>query len=146
MKQTLRQVLEFIRINYLTIVLIISAVGVAGSLYASDVLMLEACKACWYQRIFTYPLPILAVAAQLTKVKKAAYLMLPLTLIGMFIAALQVADTHLGTELLGLINCSSVACADANIQLLGIGIPTLSLLMFAVLNVILAIAIYKPNK
>ncbi len=40
---------------------IISTVGVLGSLFLSAILGLQVCNLCWYQRIFLFPIPILAL-------------------------------------------------------------------------------------
>ncbi len=126
--------------QYLNLVLVISIIGFLGSMYFSEVLAFAPCKACWYQRIAAFPIIILAIVAQVTKTRKAYALMLSLTMIGMIIAAFQVADETLGTDLLGIINCDSAACAAPGFELFGIfTIPTLALLMFIALNLILLV-------
>lgn len=139
-RKTIRVLSELIATNYLTLVLVVTVVGFLGSMYFSEVLAFAPCKACWYQRVTSFPIIILTVVAQLTKSTKAYILMIPLTMIGMFVSMFQVADESLGTNLLGLINCNSEACEAPLFKMFGIfDIPTLALLMFIALNAILLI-------
>lgn len=58
-----------------------------GSLYLSEVLGFIPCEFCWYQRIFMYPLVILLGIASVRKDHRQTIYIIPLTLIGMGLAA-----------------------------------------------------------
>ena len=70
--------------------LVVSTIATAGSLYFSEVVHMEPCELCWYQRIAMYPLvPILAVGAFRADPGVWRYA-LPLPLLGILISAYHV--------------------------------------------------------
>jgi disulfide bond formation protein DsbB len=117
--------------------LIIAAAGVLGSLFFSEMMGLEACKACWYQRVALYPMPIFILIAQLRGQKGYLHYLLPLAVFGWFVSVLQVSDQTFGTHLLGVINCSGgVSCSVVDLALGGfITIPIMSLVAFSIMIV-----------
>lgn len=56
------------------------------SLYFSEILGYEACKYCWTQRVFLFPLPILLFFLIFFKRSDIAIFLLPLPLLGMVAA------------------------------------------------------------
>lgn len=65
---------------------VVSLVATLGSLYFSEVLKLPPCVLCWYQRIFMYPLVAILAVGIMLKDKKVHLYVLPLSIIGLFIA------------------------------------------------------------
>ncbi|MEY4480497.1 MAG: hypothetical protein RLZZ267_1175 [Bacillota bacterium] len=65
----------------------IALVATTGSLYLSEVLGFIPCEFCWYQRIFMYPLVILLGIASVRKDLKQTIYIIPLSAIGMGLAA-----------------------------------------------------------
>lgn len=58
-----------------------------GSLFFSEIWHLPPCLLCWYQRIVMYPLVVIIGVGILTKdLKKLPYYVLPLSVIGIFVA------------------------------------------------------------
>lgn len=53
--------------NGLLFIWIVSAVATLGSLYFSEIRHYEPCKLCWIQRIFMYPIVIMATVAFIQK-------------------------------------------------------------------------------
>lgn len=66
---------------------IVALIATAGSLIFSEVLKLEPCKLCWFQRIFMYPQVVLLGLATLKKDKNIANYGIVLSIIGAIIAA-----------------------------------------------------------
>lgn len=70
---------------------VIAILSFLGSLYFSDILKIEPCHLCWYQRIIIYPLVIiLGIAAWRGTTEVVPYIA-PLVAIGVVIALYQVA-------------------------------------------------------
>lgn len=70
----------------LPLAFILTLVGVAGTLYYSEVAGFEPCKLCWFQRIFFYPQLVIFGVALLKKGRDAFLYALPLSVIGFGIA------------------------------------------------------------
>lgn len=67
-----------------------AAVSMAGSLYYSEVLGLVPCVLCWYQRIAMYPLVLMLGVALLVQDGRVWRYGLPLSVVGLGIAAYHV--------------------------------------------------------
>ncbi|MCX6731550.1 MAG: disulfide bond formation protein B, partial [Candidatus Parcubacteria bacterium] len=65
---------------------IVALIATAGSLIFSEVLKLEPCKLCWFQRIFMYPQVFLLGTALFKKDKNIADYSIFLSVIGAAIA------------------------------------------------------------
>ncbi len=70
--------------NSLFFAYIVALLATCASLYISEVLGHEACKLCWSQRVFLFPLPILLFFIILFKRKDIAGFLLPLPILGAF--------------------------------------------------------------
>ncbi len=68
----------------------VSVVATAGSLYYSEVVGFVPCLLCWYQRIAMYPLVFVLGVATLSGDARAWRYALPLSLVGLLIAAYHV--------------------------------------------------------
>lgn len=136
------QITKFLHKNYLNLILMLSTIGTVGSLIFSDFMGLEPCKACWYQRVALYPMVLISAVAMYRKDQQAKWYLFGLSIFGLFVSTLQVADEVFGTKLLGLINCSASACVEGTPSILGpISIPMMAWGAFLLITVILAIVL-----
>lgn len=110
----------------------VSLTATLGSLYFSEVAGFEPCKLCWIQRIFMYPLVFITGVAVYKKLKDAWNYVLPLSVLGLAIAAYHYYYQVTGSP---LIPCStvgfSVSCSERFFTYYGyITIPWMSLSAF----------------
>ena len=124
----------------LYLIFVISAIGMLGSLYFSEVLKFAPCVLCWYQRIALYPIAIISFIAIVRKDFRSYVYMFPLAVIGWLVALYQ------NLLIWGVIPESlkpcveGVSCTTKYIEIFGfITIPFLS---FASFTVILLSCIY----
>lgn len=130
---------RFLDKNYTVFIFFISFSAVLGSLYFSDILLIEPCYLCWWQRIFMYPLFALTLVSLVFKTRLQKLHVLALAVPG-FIFAVY----HYLLQTFGLFKefsaCTSTAkpCDVIDINYLGfITIPFLSLLAFTTIIVII---------
>jgi len=125
---------------------VLAVFGTLGTLYVSDILNIEPCSLCWYQRICLYPLAIIAGrAAWLGFHGIAAYLM-PQTWIGLGLALYHVAIQ--GSPTWQPISLSPAGPNCAIKVSLGLGfftLPILSVIVFSIINALL-LAIWRISK
>ncbi|MBP9716432.1 MAG: disulfide bond formation protein B [Candidatus Levybacteria bacterium] len=130
--------MSFLKKNLLQFALIISLTSTLGSLYFSEILKLPPCLLCWYQRIFMYPLVVIFAVGIIKKDKNIPYFALPLSIIGLVIAAYhnllyyKIIPESLEPCTIG------ISCTTKQIEWLGfITIPFLSLVSFIAITVIM---------
>jgi disulfide bond formation protein DsbB len=114
-----------------------------GSLFYSQIIGLTPCVLCWYQRILMYPLVILFTVAIIRKDKNIPYYVLPLTIIGIIIAAYQylLQMTPLGAVELTKCDLTN-PCSKIDAIYLGfITIPFMSIAAFLVISIMMIILI-----
>lgn len=111
-----------------------------GSLFFSEVMGLQPCVLCWYQRIFMYPLVAIFLVGLFPFDKAVVRYALPITIIGWCFAIYHYL-LYTGYIPEGLQPCSQgVSCADINLELFGfITIPMLSILSYTAIFVLLLI-------
>lgn len=116
----------------------IALAATLGALFIGEVLGQAPCHLCWYQRIAMFPLAVILGVAALSGDFAIRRYALPLALIGV-----AVATYHSGL-FLGLIPepiepCSRTgpSCTDANMTILGLPLPVLSLLCFSAISLLL---------
>ena len=127
--------LDFLRENILYLAWIQACVATLGSLYFSEVMNLQPCVLCWYQRILMYPLSLIIMVG-IWRRDSALYLyVLPLSMLGFGIATYHnllyygILPESIQPCLLG------VSCTTRQIEWLGfITIPVMSLLAFTVIS------------
>jgi len=115
-------------------------IATVGSLYSSEVTHLKPCTLCWYQRIMIFPLAIILGIAAFRGAYRIILYVLPLTLIGLGIAAYQVIMIQFFA--------ASNQCAECTLKSVSdypIAFPLFSLLGFLVLNIVL-IWLYLKHK
>ncbi len=134
--------LKFLRASWLYIGLSIALVGLVGSLYFSEVMGLQPCLLCWYQRIALYPLVFIFAVGIIKKSREAWDYAMPLVGIGALVGLYQVLLVQ-GLIPEGAGTCSlGVPCAQVTWSLFGfITIPLLSFLAFVFL-----LGLYFINK
>jgi disulfide bond formation protein DsbB len=119
----------------------VALAATTGSLYFSEVVGLEPCALCWYQRIAMYPLAlILGIAAWRGDWGVRRYAA-PLAAIGAVVAAYHVALQRVPS--LPSAGCSLTApCSAIDLERFGfVTIPVMALVAFAaVLTVLYALA------
>ena len=135
--------------DYLT--WMIATGAVFGSLYFSEVLNLQPCMLCWWQRICMYPIAILMSVAILRKDRRVAYYIIPLSVLGMFIGFYQ-SLLQWGVIKEAIIDCSAnaaVSCSNADINWFGfMTIPFMSFVAFSGITVLMSLRIWflRSNK
>lgn len=115
-----------------------------GSLFFSEVMGLEPCVLCWYQRIAMFPLvPILAIGLYRQDPYSARYA-LPLAGAGALIALYHFL-LYTGFVPKGMQPCGKgLSCADVKLELAGfLTIPLMSLLAFSLILMLLVAATKK---
>jgi disulfide bond formation protein DsbB len=114
---------------------LVAIVAAVGSLYFSEVRQFVPCSLCWLQRIFMYPLVIILGMASFRQDKRIAGYVLPLSIIGVLIAAWHVIEENTG---ISIAMCNVGApCTVKYINWLGfITIPVLSLTAFTLITAI----------
>lgn len=117
---------------------LLASVATAVSLFLSEVMGMDPCPLCWYQRIFMYALvPVLLVGMHPFDPRVARYAG-PLAVLG-WLAALYHLLVYQGVIPEKMQPCGSDnSCAEADLVLSGlISIPTLSIITFSTIIVLL---------
>jgi disulfide bond formation protein DsbB len=126
---------------------LVASVSAMGSLFFSYVMEFAPCVLCWYQRIFLFPLVIILAVGLFPFDKKVVKYALPLSITGWLTAAYH---NLLYTGIIpdSIQPCSQgVSCTEEYIHLLGfLSIPTLSLLSFTIIIILLTILKRSPIK
>jgi len=80
------KVFSFVSSKINLILFVLSFGAVAGSLIYSEIVGFPPCNLCWWQRVFMYPIPLLALIAWIKKDKGITDYVLPMSIVGAFIA------------------------------------------------------------
>ena len=125
---------------------LVALVSTLGALFIGEVMQLEPCVLCWYQRIAMFPLVCIVGIACYSNDRRGAVYALPLALAGL---ALAVYHTLLlaGVVPKAWVPCSaSVPCTDQKLEILnGIPIPWLSLAAFLLISILLITYLRKTS-
>jgi disulfide bond formation protein DsbB len=128
------------------IIFCVSAIGVFGSLYFSEIMKLPPCSLCWYQRIFLYPVAIISLI-QIIKNQFDDYTY-EFVMAGVgFIIALYHNLIYYGV-IENIVPCmKDVSCTSRQIEWFGVvTIPLISLLAFAFILSLALIAHFSKEK
>jgi len=123
---------------------LIAMAALFGSLFFSEVMGLEPCVLCWWQRVFIYPLAVLFLVGMLSQGDNAdrsvVRYTLPLAVIGLGFAIYHYL-VYSGFIPESLQPCSKdLSCAEINLELMGfITIPMLSIFAYSAIIVLLLI-------
>lgn len=125
---------------------VVALASTLGSLFFSEVMHLPPCTLCWYQRILMYPLAILLPILIIKKDKYLPILVLPLSVIGLVIAAFHNL-LYYGIIPEAQAPCAAgVSCTTKFFEWFGfVTIPFLSLMAFVVVIVSMIILLVKPK-
>lgn len=136
---TIKSAAKLISENHLNLIFFIGLIGLIGSLYISNVVLLLPCELCWYQRVLMYPIPLIAAIGMWQKDKIAHMYIGVLSILGALVAGYQYL-MQLGV-LQNIPGCSlDNPCSNIQVQLLGfITIPLMSFAAFIAILVIVAI-------
>jgi disulfide bond formation protein DsbB len=120
---------------------VLVTVATLGSLFFSEIMEVPVCVLCWYQRIALYPLVLILAIGLLPFDPRVLHYTTALTVAGWLTAAYHVLLVA------GVIPESAqpcvqgIPCSETHISLLGfLNIPTLSLLTFSAIGVLLFLA------
>ena len=136
---------KFLKKKGMLVVFVVSLVATLGSLFYSDIMGLNPCRLCWYQRIFMYPLVIVSGVALFRKSKEYAYAIIPLAVIGGLIAAYHYAVQFLPM----IVSCTidGTDCAVKEILSFGyITIPMMALTAFVAITAVSLMMIFSKRK
>lgn len=120
--------------NSLLVIWTVSLIATLGSLYFSNIRGYEPCTLCWYQRIFMYPIVLIATIAYIQKNAKIALTTAVFACIGGSISLY-----HYGIQKISFLQdsapaCGRVSCTGYYINWLGfITIPFLALTAFTII-------------
>lgn len=122
-----------------------AAVAMAVSLVFSEVVELQPCVLCWYQRIAMYPLVLILGISIVRRDDAAKVYALPLALCGLVVAAYHNL-VYYKVIPQNIIPCTSgVSCTTKQIEWLGfITIPLLSLIAFLI--IVLSLVFYRQTQ
>lgn len=116
--------------------LFIAAAATTGSLYFSEILQLEPCPFCWYQRIFMYPLVVLLGTSIFLR-KSSRDFVIPLSMIGGALAVYHIAVQIIGESIATGCGETGVSCSVIYIQHMGyVTIPVMALTAFTAILIL----------
>jgi disulfide bond formation protein DsbB len=124
---------------------LIALVSTVGSLFFSEVMGLQPCVLCWYQRVAVYPLVLIIGAGIVMRDGRMKYYALPLCLAGLAVAIYHNL-LYYGVIPEDISPCSQgVPCTERQIEWLGfITIPLMGLAAFT--GLALCLLLYKPGR
>jgi disulfide bond formation protein DsbB len=119
---------------------VLAAIATLGSLFFSEVMEIQPCVLCWYQRIFMYPLVVIFLVAMFPLDGNVIRYALPIAVIG-WGASVYHYLLYSGYIPENLQPCSQgVSCTEVKLELLGfITIPMLSILSFTAIIALLLV-------
>ena len=139
----LRFVRETVWGNELWLVFLVALIATLGSLFFSEIADFVPCKLCWFQRIFMYPLALVAPLMALARDHRAARYLLPLPVIGAGVAVYHIlVERGVVEQAHTCLISAPGGCATKWIEEFGyVTIPTLALTGFVLCIALLLVAI-----
>ncbi|MEX0919378.1 MAG: disulfide bond formation protein B [Parcubacteria group bacterium] len=133
--------------NAIRLGLLISFMGISGSLLYSIGLGYEPCVLCWWQRVLLFPLPIIFLTAWWRGKGDVFQYVVPLVVIA-FIIALYQSYTYMGG--VSILECTSVEGDCSRVYVKEFGYITIPMMSLTISAYILALAwakkIYDKNR
>lgn len=119
---------------------LIAMAALFGSLFFSEVMGLEPCVLCWWQRLFIYPLAVLFLVGLFPFDRSVVRYTLPLAVIGLGFAVYHYL-VYSGFIPESLQPCGEkLSCAEVNLELMGfVTIPMLSIFAYSAIIMLLLI-------
>jgi disulfide bond formation protein DsbB len=124
----------------------LAAIATMGSLFISEVMEIQPCVLCWYQRIFMYPLVVIFLVGMFPLDGNVIRYALPIAVIG-WGASVYHYLLYSGYIPENLQPCSQgVSCTEVKLELLGfITIPMLSILSYTAIIALLLVFKKRTN-
>ena len=121
---------------------LIALMALLGSLFFSEVMDLQPCVLCWYQRIFMYPLAVILLFGLFPLDRGVIRYALPLAMLGWGFAVYHyLVYSGYIPESLQPCDQGGVSCSEINLELFGfMTIPMMSILSFTAIIVLLIVA------
>jgi len=119
---------------------LLATIATLGSLFFSEVMEIQPCVLCWYQRIFMYPLVVIFLVGLFPLDRNVIRYALPIAVIGWGISVYHYL-LYSGYIPEAMQPCSQgVSCTEINLELLGfITIPMLSILTYSAIIALLLV-------
>ena len=126
---------------------LIATAATLGALFFGEVMKLPPCSLCWYQRIFMFPMALVLPFGLLPFDRKVVRSALPLAGLGLVLATVHVLLVE-GIIPEAVAPCrQGVPCSETLAEWFGfVTIPLLSLMAFATITVLLAVASFRSSK
>lgn len=126
---------------------LIALISTFGALFFSEIMNLEPCVLCWYQRIAMFPLVMILGLGAYTLDSHCVKYGLPLAWAGWFAAGYHCL-LYAGFIPQGMQPCGKgLSCSEVKLELIGfITIPLLSFIAFSIIVLLLTAAKKKQNK
>jgi disulfide bond formation protein DsbB len=126
---------------------LLATIATLGSLFFSEVMEIQPCALCWYQRIFMYPLVVIFLAGLFPLDRNVVAYALPIAVIGWGISVYHYL-LYSGYIPETLQPCSQgVSCTEIKLELMGlITIPMLSILSFSAIIALLLVFKKRTNR
>ena len=124
----------------------LAAIATLGSLFFSEVMEIQPCVLCWYQRVFMYPLVAIFLVGMFPLDRNVVRYALPVAVIGWGISIYHYL-LYSGYIPKNMQPCSQgVSCTEVNLELLGfITIPMLSILSYTAIIALLLVFKKRSN-
>jgi disulfide bond formation protein DsbB len=139
MKQKIQNLIKEL---YLHLIVFISLSATLGSLVLSEIIVLQACDLCWFQRIFMYPIAFVSILAVAFKDKFIDKYILSLSIPGALISGyhyvLQMSVKSGESSALSAVCSPDNPCSETQLEIFGfITIPLMSFAAFAVIIILI---------
>jgi disulfide bond formation protein DsbB len=126
---------------------LIATASTLGALFFGEIMKLPPCSMCWYQRIFMFPMTLILPFGLFPFDRNVVRSVLPLTGFGGLLAVFHVLLVE-GVIPERVAPCrQGVPCSETVAEWFGfVTIPLLSLMAFAAITVLLALALSRSPK
>lgn len=132
------EALSWVREHALYLAWGIAAAGLAISLFFGEVMHLEPCRLCWYQRVAIFPLALFLGIAAYKRDRNLALYSLPLVAFGGIFAFYQSISQYFPSAHIHALCGSTEQCTLPIFYLFGVvSFPLLSTIGFAAIGVLL---------
>lgn len=123
---------------YLFAAWIIALAATGGALFIGEVMGQTPCHLCWYQRIFMFPLAVILAVATFREDAGVWRYALPVAALGWLVAAFH-SLLYAGIIPEAIKPCGQgPSCSSADMTVLGLPLPYLSLAAFSAIAILLA--------
>ncbi|NBJ12792.1 disulfide bond formation protein B [Microvirga sp. SYSU G3D207] len=130
---------------YLFTAWIIALAATAGALFIGEVMGQTPCNLCWHQRVFMFPLAVILAVATFREDTGIWRYALPIAGLGWLIAAFH-SLLYAGITPEAIKPCGQgPSCSSADMTVLGLPLPYLSLAAFTAIAVLLIPASRKKS-